>query len=121
MEALAAWAPPKYWRFVSTPLLRRAHRALDDLYTALREAAEYVGPPGLCGKTYVNVVTYEEIAAYMGVKPSTLRRARFDYRGLPEAQVFPDPDLTLGRTPLWYAETIQQWLAERPRRVQKGA
>lgn len=52
--------------------------------------------------------SYEQIAAHIGVKPSTVKSYR-RHGMLPE----PDATTVLGH-PRWYASTIRAWSARRP-------
>lgn len=60
----------------------------------------------LQGRTYVDVVSYKEIAAFMKIKPTSLMRYR-------RTEGFPDPDDYAGATPLWHTATVQEWLNNR--------
>lgn len=72
----------------------------------------------------------DAVADRVGVKASSIRiylkRTRTRIAdGLPvRPQDFPVPDQTIGRSPGWYAETIDQWLSNRPgpgrRRSEQG-
>jgi predicted DNA-binding transcriptional regulator AlpA len=52
-------------------------------------------------------------AARLGIHPDSITR----YRNSPEVYAFPEPDGQLGRSPGWYAQTIDDWQAARPGRT----
>jgi excisionase family DNA binding protein len=54
-------------------------------------------------------MTTRDIAAYLGVKPSTV--TAYVSRGQ-----FPAEDAVIGSTRLWKRETVQAWAARRPRK-----
>lgn len=54
----------------------------------------------------------DEIAALLGVKPQTVRD--YAYRG-----DMPEPDRHFGRSPVWTRETVDAWIASRPRAAVK--
>ena len=69
---------------------------------------------GLCTYLAVTVEAAQplhlaEFADRIGVEYSTIRR----YRG---RGMLPDPDVTLGQSSGWYADTIDRWHAARPGR-----
>ncbi|MDB1086794.1 MarR family transcriptional regulator [Streptomyces sp. ACA25] len=51
--------------------------------------------------------SYKEIAAHIRVQPATVRAYR-------KHGLLPSPDLVRAGRPLWYAETIRQWVTRRP-------
>lgn len=51
--------------------------------------------------------TSQQLADLLGIKRASIHRYRT--RG-----DIPDPDETVGRTPLWSKPRIDKWLAERP-------
>jgi predicted DNA-binding transcriptional regulator AlpA len=51
--------------------------------------------------------TVDQVAAYLGVGPSTVT----SYRARGQ---MPAPDRYFGRTPVWRAETIREWHSRRP-------
>ena len=53
-------------------------------------------------------MTTRDIAAYLGVKPSTV--TAYVARGQPPA------DAVVGSTKLWRRATVQSWAAQRPRK-----
>ena len=61
----------------------------------------------LQGRTYEDVVSYKEIAAFMNVKPRTVMRYR-------STEGFPEPDDYASDTPLWHTATVQAWIDGRP-------
>jgi predicted DNA-binding transcriptional regulator AlpA len=52
-------------------------------------------------------LTTDEVAKRIGVAPGTVHT--YKKRG-----TLPPPDDYVGRTPLWAALTIEQWIAQRP-------
>jgi excisionase family DNA binding protein len=56
-------------------------------------------------------MTTRDIAAYLGIKPSTV--TAYIARGQ-----FPGPDAVIGATKLWKRETVYAWAARRPRKGQ---
>jgi len=52
-----------------------------------------------------------QVAKFLGVQDSTVR-------SWVSRQRMPDPDGHVGRTPVWRAETIRTWAAQRPRKGQ---
>lgn len=52
-------------------------------------------------------LTSAELAARIGIKPSSVHRYRT--RG-----AIPEPDEVVGRTPLWKEATITTWMEARP-------
>jgi excisionase family DNA binding protein len=54
-------------------------------------------------------MTTRDIAAYLGVKPSTV--TAYVARGQ-----FPTPDAVIGATKLWNRSTVEAWAARRPRK-----
>src|SRR4029453_2030150 len=54
-------------------------------------------------------MTTRDIAAYLGVKPSTV--TAYVARGQ-----FPPADAVVGATKLWRRATVQSWAAQRPRK-----
>jgi excisionase family DNA binding protein len=54
-------------------------------------------------------MTTRDIAAYLGVKPSTV--TAYLARGQ-----FPTPDAVIGATKLWNRSTVEAWAARRPRK-----
>jgi hypothetical protein len=69
---------------------------------------------------------YSMIALALGVEVSTLRQYLKDarrHRRRDEIRPgdMPEPDATLGRTPVWRPETIEAWIKARPGRGVGGA
>jgi excisionase family DNA binding protein len=56
-------------------------------------------------------MTTRDIAAYLGIKPSTV--TAYVARGQ-----FPGPDAVIGATKLWKRSTVEAWAARRPRKSQ---
>lgn len=56
-------------------------------------------------------LTMSDVAELAGITPKSLARQRL-------RRAVPEPDGMLGRTPWWHRETIEAWLASRPRRGQ---
>ncbi|MPZ61598.1 MAG: helix-turn-helix domain-containing protein [Propionibacteriales bacterium] len=52
--------------------------------------------------------TTEDVAAYLGVAPSTIRAYVTRHQ-------MPDPDRRMGRLRLWRPKTIERWHQRRPR------
>lgn len=64
-------------------------------------------------------LTTADLAELLGVKPATLRflRAQSKPGGRYAADPFPEPDLTIARSPAWKSERadeIKAWNARRP-------
>lgn len=51
--------------------------------------------------------SYREIAAHIGVRPDTVRSYR-------KHALLPEPDVVERGRPLWYPETIREWVSRRP-------
>ncbi len=51
--------------------------------------------------------SYREIAAHIGVQTDTVRSYR-------KHGLLPAPDTKEGGKPYWYADTIRNWVAQRP-------
>lgn len=60
------------------------------------------------GRDLLDVMSYEDIAKALHVKPTTLQRYK---RG----DGLPPPDDSIGATPVWFAKTIREWMRNRPR------
>ncbi|MEV6108525.1 MerR family transcriptional regulator [Streptomyces sp. NPDC051940] len=59
--------------------------------------------------------SYRDIAAHLGVQTDTVRSYR-------KHGLMPPPDTVQNGKPLWYVETIRQWVAQRPsNRGRRGA
>jgi excisionase family DNA binding protein len=52
------------------------------------------------------LLTYSEIAELTGLKYDTIYRYR-------KQNTLPAPDLTIGRTPVWKRQTINEWISKR--------
>lgn len=64
-------------------------------------------------------LTAVEVAALMGVQHATVlayrsKAAKNRASGISTSADMPEPDQLIGRTPVWYPETITSWLARRP-------
>lgn len=62
---------------------------------------------------------YEELSALTGVKVRALRTYLAKSRahraeGNPRPGDLPEPDLTIGKSPVWNVATVEAWLAARP-------
>lgn len=53
------------------------------------------------------------VAALLGVRPGTISQYR-------RRRTLPAPDVVVGRSPAWYAATIEAWRATRPGRGAGG-
>jgi len=64
-------------------------------------------------RALAELLTLEDIADTMGWSPATA--AKYRQRGV-EQHGLPEPDATIGRTPVWFAATLEQWRVGRPGR-----
>ncbi|MFT2017001.1 helix-turn-helix transcriptional regulator [Streptomyces sp. 796.1] len=55
-----------------------------------------------------NLWSYQDIAAHIGVQTDTVRSYR-------KHGLLPTPDVVENGKPFWYADTIRDWVLQRPR------
>jgi len=69
--------------------------------------------PGAIRRALAECLTLEDIAREMSWSAATAGKYR--QRG-PEQHGLPEPDAVVGRTPVWFRVTFEQWRASRPGR-----